>query len=75
MVSVGYEYETRVLEIEFSSHDIYQYFHVPVDVYTGLLNSESNGKYFNEHIKDKYEFEKIEKPPPPLTSQFELPEM
>jgi len=51
MISVGYDFETRVLEIEFIDGAIYQYFDVPEEIYQGLLNAESKGRYFNLVIK------------------------
>ena len=51
MISVGYDFETRVLEIEFIDGAIYQYFDVPEELYQGLLNAESKGRYFNLVIK------------------------
>jgi len=53
IASVGYE--DNVVEIEFNSLSVYQYFNVPKEIYEGLLIASSKGKYFNLFIKDKYE--------------------
>ena len=37
---------------------VYNFFHVPIDIYFGLLESGSTGYYFNTHIRDKYNYEK-----------------
>ena len=53
LVSVGYEPESLTLEIEFAT-GIYQYFQVPENVYSDLMDASSIGNYFNQHIKDVY---------------------
>jgi hypothetical protein len=50
--SVGYDPEQRVLEIEFTSGAVYQYFDVPPEVYRGLMAAESHGRYFHQHVRD-----------------------
>ncbi|EKE18703.1 MAG: hypothetical protein ACD_9C00258G0004 [uncultured bacterium] len=57
--SVGYETDTETLEIEFHSGGIYQYFRVSEYVYNLLMSASSIGGYFDEHIKDRYHFNKI----------------
>jgi hypothetical protein len=52
--SVGYERETALLEVEFTSDRVYRYFAVPHAVYEGLLNAESVGAFFNEFVRDRY---------------------
>ncbi len=55
--AVGY---SRVLEIRFESGRIYQYYDVPEDVYQGMLDADSKGKYFNSHIRGKFVYQEIE---------------
>jgi len=50
--SVGYDPSSRVLEIEFTSGSVYRYFGVPADTYAGLMESNSFGSFFAEHIRD-----------------------
>ena len=57
--SVGYDRETRTLEVEFQTGSIYQYLGVPEDVYDGLMRASSKGSYFHEHIKERYRFRQI----------------
>jgi hypothetical protein len=52
--SVGYERETAMLEVEFTSDRVYRYFAVPKAVYDGLMEAESVGAYFNEFVRDRY---------------------
>lgn len=58
--SIGYEPESKILEIEFHSGGIYQYFGVPASVYQGLMSAASHGKYFHQHVKNVYEYVKIQ---------------
>lgn len=53
LVSVGYDEGSSTLEIEFAN-GIYQYSSVSEDVYEGLMNASSPGRYFNMNIKDSY---------------------
>lgn len=57
--SMGYESESRILEIEFQSEAVYQYLDVPEAVYKELRKAESKGKYFNGEIRDAYEFVRL----------------
>ncbi|KKM85772.1 hypothetical protein LCGC14_1285730, partial [marine sediment metagenome] len=57
--SVGYDPNTRILEIKFSKKDIYEYYTVPIKIYNNLIKASSLGKYFLKDIKNKYRFKKI----------------
>lgn len=54
--AIGYDDETSVLEIIFNSGQIYQYRNAPRVVYEQLASSESKGKYFQENIRDEFEY-------------------
>jgi hypothetical protein len=49
--SVGYDPETKTLEIEFLNGGLYQYDNVPESIYNGLMSASSHGQYFYRHIK------------------------
>ncbi len=55
--SVGYEPKKQVLEIEFQSGEVYDYFDVPREVYVDLMHADSHGQYFIQHIRDEYRYE------------------
>jgi hypothetical protein len=57
--SVGYQKEALVLEVEFQSGGIYQYFGVPDSAYAALMSATSKGRYFNAHIKDIYRYQRV----------------
>jgi len=54
ITSVGYDAKTNVLEVEFRTGRIYQYFLVPQSVYRELMRADSIGKYFNAEIRGSY---------------------
>lgn len=58
--SIGYDGENQVLEIEFNSGGVYQYYSVPRVVYNGLMNAASHGKYFHTHVKDAFRCQRIQ---------------
>ncbi len=58
--SVGYDANNMVLEIEFNSGGIYQYFGVPEHIFNELMSAGSKGTYFDQNIKKAgYTFNKI----------------
>ena len=57
--AVGYDQEEQELIIEFKSGRTYIYFDVPFDVYTGLMDAESKGKYFHKNIRNIYEYQEL----------------
>lgn len=57
--AVGFDDAHNILEAEFASGLIYQYFGVPQRIYNGLLSAPSKGRYFNLHIRDCYPTRKI----------------
>ena len=59
LVSVGYDRENRILEVEFRNGRIYQYFGVPEAVYISLMNAPSHGQYFHQCVRDVYPYQRI----------------
>lgn len=57
--TVGYDKETKVLEIEFIKGAVYRYFDVPEPVYLGLMDAASKGTYFHEHIRGRYGYKRV----------------
>ena len=54
--AVGYERDTRTLEVVFNSGQTYQYCDVPPEEYDGLMAAASKGSYMRAHIIDMYEY-------------------
>ena len=57
--SVGYDPAAHVLEVEFTSGRVYQYFDVPRHEVEGMLRAASRGAYFSERVRDRYRFEQV----------------
>ena len=57
--AIGYVEDTNGLLVEFKSGAVYTYNDVPVEVYKALAGAESKGKYFAEHIKGVFEYQKV----------------
>lgn len=57
--SVGYDPKSNILEIAFLSGGVYQYSGVNQNIYLGLMNAPSHGKYFHKYIKNVYPFIRI----------------
>ena len=59
LFAVGYDDESRMLEVEFHTHTVYRYYNVPKIVVRQLLNAESIGEFFNFYVKDAYRWLKV----------------
>ncbi len=57
--AVGYDLQTNILEIEFNSGGVYQYFGVPQSIYLSLMSASSLGSYFYANIRDTYRYQRI----------------
>ena len=54
IAAAGYDADTAVLELEFSSGEVYRYFAVPPSVHRALRSAESAGRFFRDRIRDVY---------------------
>jgi hypothetical protein len=59
MLSAGYDDAHAVLEIEFVTGTVYRYHAVPRRAWTGLMEAQSKGRYFEAHIRDKYPMKRV----------------
>jgi hypothetical protein len=60
LASVGYDPQTRTLEIEFLNRSVYQYSNVPESVDRGPMAAASHGSYFDAHVKKAgYAYRKV----------------
>lgn len=57
--AVGYDEPTSTLRIEFHSGGTYDYSSVPLAVYIELMAANSQGRYFNQNIKQRYSYAKV----------------
>ncbi|HKP05753.1 MAG TPA: KTSC domain-containing protein [Microbacterium sp.] len=59
IASAGYDADTAVLELEFTSGDVYRYFAVPPSVHRALREADSAGRFFQERIRDVYPAQQV----------------
>ena len=59
LFAVGYDAETKTLEIEFHTHKVYRYYNIPPIVVRQLMDAESMGEFFNFYIKDAYRWRRV----------------
>jgi hypothetical protein len=59
LMSVGYDEETRTLEVRFVGKKLYRYQYVPQRIYTGLINAPSKGQYFDQHVRGCYTYHEV----------------
>lgn len=52
-------YSNSNLYIEYKSGSLYEYKDVPEQLYEGLKNAESKGKFINTQIKNQFNYNRI----------------
>lgn len=57
--SIGYDPQSGILEVEFTTDEIYQYFDVPEHLYQQFLNAPSHGQFLNDYIRYNYRYQKV----------------
>jgi hypothetical protein len=60
LYAVTYPQQSAFLEVEFRSGVRYRYLGVSAQVYEELLTAESKGGYFNQHIRTRFAYIKID---------------
>jgi hypothetical protein len=67
IVSVGYDEERRILEVEIPRREgekdrrVYQYLNVSPKVYRAFMDAKSKGRYYDERIKNRYKYREVKK--------------
>jgi hypothetical protein len=51
-----YDFESLRLEIYFKNGHVHHYHEVPTHKWRELSESSAQGKFFNEHIRNRYDF-------------------
>ena len=60
ILSVGYDPQTRVMQVEFKSGRVYNYFDISEHLYQQFMNTSSKGQFLDENIKYNYRYQKVE---------------
>jgi len=68
LATIAYDRTRELLQLEFNSRALYQYFGVPATVHEALLCAPSKGSYFNQVIRGKFPYSRI------CNGQAEAPE-
>lgn len=74
IAAVGYDPETRELYISFKNSS-YIMSDVTAEHAQGLIEAESPGRYFAQHIRGQYDYKKTEHPPPNTLIEEEPPDV
>jgi KTSC domain len=59
LVTVSYDDARELLQLEFGSRAVYQFFRVPAAVHQSLLDASSKGRYFNQAIRGRFPYRLI----------------
>jgi KTSC domain len=59
VAAVNYDELRQQLDIELTTGRIYRYLDVPPEVYEAFMAAESKGRYYNDHIRDVYLYERL----------------
>jgi len=60
IISIGYDPEREILEVEFQRGAVYQYLGVPADVHDSLMQAPSHGRYLDVYIKkSEYPYKRV----------------
>lgn len=60
LAAVGYDESRDLLQLEFRGGALYCYFAVPAAVHRSLLAAGSKGSYFNQAIRGRYQFVRVD---------------
>ena len=52
LASVGYDPDSKILEVEFHNATVFQYRNIPGPIFKSLMSAPSIGKYFNAKIRN-----------------------
>jgi len=57
--AVQYDEARQHLDIALTTGRTYRYLDVPPEVYRAFITAESKGRYYNDHIRDVYLYERL----------------
>ncbi len=59
LARIRYDQDTMTLEVEFQGGRVYQHFDVPLQIFEGLRDADSHGKFFHAQIKGHYRYARV----------------
>lgn len=51
ILSIGYDPDNMILEVEFTTGAVYQYYDVSQSIYDGLMAADSHGTFLSAYVK------------------------
>jgi hypothetical protein len=60
ITSLGYDPESRTLEIEFRSGSVYDYFGVTAGLFESFLDAASKGKFYAQRVRNRFPSERVD---------------
>jgi hypothetical protein len=54
IAAIGFDAEVSTLHVRFHSGGTYRYFGVPASVHHAFVTADSIGRFFTDHIRDRY---------------------
>jgi hypothetical protein len=51
ILSIGYDPDNMILEVEFTTGAVYQYYDVSQSIYDGLMVADSHGNFLSAYVK------------------------
>ena len=56
--AVGYDAENALLHVRFKHTGLYTYRNVPPEVFVEFLAASSKGRFYNQHVKSAFAYER-----------------
>lgn len=60
IAQVGYDEGSEILEIEFASGSVYDFFNVPPKIYDQLMQSSTKEIYYESNVLDRFPYRRVE---------------
>ncbi len=60
LLTIAYDVDRQILQLEFRDRSVYNYFNIPADVHQCLVDAPSIGGYFNNCIRGRFEYARVE---------------
>jgi hypothetical protein len=58
--AIGYDADAQILQVEFQSGEVYQYFDVEAETWEDFHSADCIGEFFHQEIKGNYECDRID---------------
>ena len=64
LTAVGYDSDSRTLEVEFRKGGVYRYLAVPASVHQLLMKAPSKGRYLAAGVKNRFPYARVSQSAP-----------